>query len=69
MDDRTVQRKLNQLTRLANELHGEAVRRYGDEAGIYYASGYFNMMAGADPELKLVRFKSNGLCHLDSGDW
>jgi hypothetical protein len=69
MDDRAVQRKLNQLTRIANELHIEAMRRYGDAAGIYYASGSFNMMAEANPEPEFIRFKSDGLCLLDSGDW
>ncbi|WP_211831007.1 hypothetical protein [Kistimonas asteriae] len=45
MSDSEVQRKLNQLAKIANELAEEAERRYGEEGELYYeAEGRFNFM-------------------------
>jgi len=45
MNDKTVQRKLNQLAKITNELRIEAERRYGDEGKMFYeAEGQFHFM-------------------------
>lgn len=36
MDDKTLQRKLNQMVKLGNELHAEAKRRYGQDALLFH---------------------------------
>lgn len=64
MDDKTIQRKLNQLEKIVNELADEAVRRYGPDAVIFYeADGQFHMMAHDSGEVKRqdgIRFSSQG---------
>jgi hypothetical protein len=75
MNDATIQRKLNQLVKIANELHTEAVRRYGDEASVFYeAEGTFHMMAHDRDGVGYnrqdgVRFSSEGYCLADCGAW
>jgi len=78
MDDKTLQRKLNQLARLANELDAEAKRRYGDEGHLFFeAEGTFYIMAGdADPDRegsaerqKFIRARSDGYCRMGTGAW
>jgi hypothetical protein len=36
MDDKTLQRKLNQMVKLGNELDAEAKRRYGPDALLFH---------------------------------
>lgn len=75
MTDKEIQKKLDLLTRVANELQAEAVRRYDHpEAGLFYADGAFNIMSGDSDEAchnrqEYVRFSSTGLCRMDSGAW
>ena len=76
MDDKTVQRKLNQLTKIINELADEAESTYGQEASIFYeAEGQFHMMAHDRMGLGYnrqdgVRFSSNGCAiSADCGGW
>lgn len=45
MDDRTLQRKLNQMVRLGNELDAEAKRRWGQDGLLFHeADGGLVMM-------------------------
>ncbi|MDQ2077505.1 hypothetical protein [Marinimicrobium sp. ABcell2] len=79
MDDKTVQRKLNQLVKIANELDQEATRRYGRDAKLFYeAEGQFHLMAGDDSpsqgssissRQQHVAFSSDGVCNMDCGAW
>jgi hypothetical protein len=81
MDDATLQRKLNQLVKLANELDAEAKRRYGEQATLFYeAEGTFYIMAGDAPESfyrpgtmaarqEYIRHRSDGACRLGAGAW
>jgi hypothetical protein len=75
MHDKTVQRKLNQLTKIVNELADEARDRYGEEATIFYeAEGQFHVMAHDREGLSCnrqdgVRFSSNGVTRADCGGW
>jgi hypothetical protein len=75
MTDDQVQRKLNQLTKIANELQDEAKRRYGAEALMFYeAEGVFIMMAhdcggSSRDRRKGVRFFSHGYCQMGCGAW
>jgi len=77
MDDKTIQRKLNQLRKIANELSDEARVRYGSEGMLFFeAEGTFHLMDGdADPykggveRQKHVRFSSHGFCKMGCGAW
>ena len=75
MDDKTVQRKLNQLTKIVNELADEALRRYGEESSILYeAEGAFHMMAHdrigrGYKRQDGIMFTSNGYTRADCGGW
>lgn len=78
MNDKEVQRKLNQLCKIANELTEEAVRRYGNDALLFYeAEGTFHFMSydkGADTDN--ISDRQNGVilsssdhCLMDYGAW
>lgn len=77
MDDKTVQRKLNQLTRIANELVTEAKTRYGDGQLFFEAEGTFHFMSGdedgradrSSDRQKHIVASSGGYCEMDSGAW
>lgn len=75
MDDATLQRKLNKLCSLANELAEEAKRRYGPEGFLFYeAEGTFHIMAGdvdgsSAERQKFVRMSSDKYCRMDCGAW
>ena len=75
MTDEQIQKKLNQLRKIANELGDEAKRRYGSEGNLFYeADGGFYLMAGdTDGSVlarqKYVRFSSEGYCTMGSGAW
>lgn len=75
MKDATLQRKLNQLATLANELGEEAKRRFGDKAELFFESdGTFHIMSGdsdggASERLAFVEFSSNVYCTMGSGAW
>lgn len=75
MDDRTLQKKLNQLVALSNELHDEAVRRYGPTGLLFYESeGTFHVMRddgdfGIVKRQEFVEFSSSGRCKLGAGAW
>lgn len=75
MTDKEIQRRLNQLTKIANELVDEAKRRYGDEAHLFFeAEGTFHIMDGDSDDgiaarVKCVRFSSDGSCRMGGGAW
>lgn len=76
MTDREVQRRLNQLVRLCNDLDAEAKRRYGSEGMLFYESeGGFYLMSGDSDNGNVtarqehVQFHSTGVCNLGSGSW
>lgn len=75
MDDKTLQRKLNQLVEIANELQEEAQQRYGKEALLLYeADGTFYIMThdtdGTSSERQQgIRASSTGYCLMGSGAW
>lgn len=75
MDDKTLQRKLNNLAKLANELADEAQRRYGKTGTLFYeAEGAFHIMAddvdaSSTERQKFVRASSRGHCRMGSGAW
>lgn len=75
MTDKQIQRKLDQLARLANELDIEARSRWPHpEASLFFeAEGHFYMMSGdvnesAGARQKFVEF-SSPLCTMGSGAW
>ena len=79
MDDKTLQRKLNQMAKLGMELHQEARRRYSHpEAGLFHeADGQLHIMSGdAHPNRGTVRerqdfieFTAKGVALWGSGAW
>lgn len=76
MDDKTLQKKLNQLARLAEELRKEATLRYGPEGSLFYESeGTFHIMDGdvddghAAERKEHVRFSSETFCCMGCGAW
>ena len=75
MTDETVQRKLNQLRKIANELVAEAHARYGDEGMLFYeCEGSFHLMDGDENSGVLerqehIQFSSTGVCRLGCGAW
>lgn len=75
MTNAQVQKKLNQLRDIANELNTEAKRRYGPSGSLFYeAEGSFHLMAGdADAGLakrqSYIRVSSEGHCTMGCGAW
>lgn len=74
MDDKTVQRKLDQLTKIANELHEEAQRRYGNDAQLFFESGgTFYIMTHDDGAVRdrqdAVVMQSKSYCQMSCGIW
>jgi hypothetical protein len=76
MDDKTVQRKLNQLTKISNELVAETKRRFGDDGNVFYeAEGAFHFMDGDEfngtgPERQAhIVMSSSKRCLIDCGGW
>jgi hypothetical protein len=75
MNDKTIQKKLDQIVKLSNELHNEAVKRYGPEGNIFAeAEGKIFIMSGdvdgtASERQEFVKFVSNGYCLLGVGAW
>jgi hypothetical protein len=75
MDDKTLQRKLSQLVKIANELDDEAKRRYGPKGNLFFESeGDFHIMTGdstgtASERQKYIKFSSHGSCRLGAGAW
>lgn len=75
MTDEQVQKKLNQLTKIANDLAGEAKRRYGNEGILFFeAEGAFHLMAHDRDGVSCdrqegIRFSSHGYCKMDCGAW
>lgn len=76
MDDRTLQRKLDQMVRLGNELHREARRRYGDEALLFHeADGALYIMdrwrtshfEDLEPPSEHVKHSANGFVEWGQG--
>ena len=74
MDDKTLQRKLNQLAKLCDELDAEAKRRYGIDGNLFFeAEGAFHIMDGdaeegrnAERRQDHIRFSSR-YCQLGAG--
>lgn len=79
MTDSQIQAKLNQLTKIANELNLEAKHRYGGEGNLFFESaGQFHLMDGDAPgdyeggpavRQEHIRFTSTGYCRMGSGAW
>lgn len=75
MDDKTLQKKLNQLAKLANELVEEAKARYGEDGNLFFESdGYFHLMdgdssAGAGERRQHIQFTSEPYCTMGAGAW
>lgn len=74
MTDAQVQKKLDQLTKLANELVTEARSRYPHGSLFYEAEGTFHIMdgdvdGGVSERQEHVRFSSNGHCRMGCGAW
>lgn len=75
MKDSDVQAKLNQLTRIANELHEEVKRRYGATGELFFeAEGQFHFMKKHEGENAGERHKgivlsSDGFAKMDCGAW
>jgi len=75
MNDKALQKKIDQLAKLAQELHEEAKRRYGTEAQLFYESaGSFHIMTNDDDascreRQEHIRFTSNGFCAMGCGAW
>ncbi len=75
MTDQQLQRKLNKLAKLAQEVNKEAAARYPGTGRLFYESeGSFNVMDGDDDvhagdRQDRVRFSSEGYCGMDCGAW
>lgn len=75
MTDAQVQKKLDTLIAIANELGREAVRRYGREATLFYeCEGSFHIMDGDDNGSSLkrqahIKMSSDGHCNMGCGAW
>jgi hypothetical protein len=75
MTDDQVQKKLDQLKKIANELAEEAKRRYGNEGILFFeAEGTFHVMARDCDSVSLdrqegIRFSSKGYCKMECGAW
>ena len=77
MDDKTIQKKLNHMVKIANELEREAKKRWGTnaESGLFYESeGSFYVMSGdsdasASERQEFVKFSSHGFCNMGCGAW
>lgn len=78
MNDKTLQRKLNQLAKLCNELDEEAKLRYGPAGFLFFESeGDFHLMDGDEnPDIGSalnrqwhIRFSSTICCQLGAGAW
>lgn len=74
MTDAEMQRKLNQLVSLANELDTEAKRRHGQQGFLFYeAAGCFHIMDGDSDTFARrqdhVRASSSATCNMGAGAW
>lgn len=76
MTDDQVQKKLDQLVTIANQLVDESKKRYGNQALLFYeAGGSFNIMKKDDSDDCLdsrqndVVFTSTKYCTMDCGIW
>jgi hypothetical protein len=76
MSDKEVQKKLDQLTKIANELEDEAKRRYGPFGFLFFeADGSFHLMENdaenASPATRqeFIKFTSRGHCRMGAGAW
>ncbi len=76
MTDDQVQKKLDQLMRLANALDREAKKRHGTSGMLFFeADGSFHLMAGdsgggtCDERQRFIRFSSSGYCTMGAGAW
>jgi len=71
MDDKTLQRKLNQMVKLGNELHNEAKRRYGSNALLFHEAdgGLLIMDSYEDDEEPNdhVQFNASGFVEWGAG--
>lgn len=72
MTDAQLQRKLNRLAALANELDAEAKRRYGRQGFLFYeATGNFHIMDGDSITARLqhITASSTLVCNMGAGAW
>lgn len=75
MRDSTIQSKLNQMATLADELAAEAVKRWGNEAILFFeAGGRFYLMAedngnSTRDRQEGIRFSSDYDCDMEAGAW
>lgn len=75
MTNEQVQKKLNQLVKIANELEDEAKTRYGPDGSLFHeAEGSFHLMDGdsngrSSERQTHVRFTSEKHCNMGAGAW
>jgi len=75
MDDKTMQRKLNQIVKLVNELSDEAKRRWGRNAQVFFeAEGGPHIMSGdtngnSTERQAFIKFSAKGWCRHEVGAW
>jgi hypothetical protein len=75
MTDEQLQKKLNQLARLANELDDEAKRRHGSQGYLFFeADGSFHIMSGdsdggASARQAFITLTSDIYCKMGAGCW
>ena len=74
MTDRQIQRKLNQLVKIANELSDEAHRRYQNGSLFFESEGTFFILdgdedGGATGRQKHIKLNSEGYCRMGCGSW
>lgn len=76
MTDAEVQKKLDQLVRIANELDKEAKKRYGSDGQLFFeAEGQFHFMSHDRPDSGIVErqsgvvMTSRGNTRMGCGAW
>lgn len=75
MTDEKLQRKLNSLVRIANEVRIEATKRYGEGASLFYeSSGTFHVLSNDSlgdiiERQSGIEFSSEKTCYMDCGSW
>jgi len=75
MTDEQIQKKLDQIQKLANELDDEAKARYGHSGNIFLdAEGGIHMMDGDEDEgiyerQSHIKFSCKGICRMGAGAW
>ena len=68
MTEQQIQKKLDQLAKIANELSEAAKELYGPDGALYYeAGGSFVLLRDGEPCSDSVTFRSQINCRMDCG--